>query len=160
MRLAEHDVLTDHALLADVGPDDHHAQAAAARVLVNSQTIGPGSYSLRVDLGRTGCRVLRAVLRGTINVDIQGHTGVFVLGTATAAQSCSFGLAPYPSGSQSYMGGYSRLHGDGYLSLLDFGQGAIRLQDAYLDGSDAVFVFYNTNPSARNLTVYGTVVAK
>jgi len=160
MRLEAHDVLTDHALLADVGPNDHHAQAASAKVIVNSQAIGPGAYQLRVDLGRTGCKVLRAILRGEASVDLQGHEGVFVLGGATSGNSQALGLVPYPSGVQSYMGGYSRLHGDGYLSQQSFGQNAIRLQDAFLDGSDAVLVFYNVAPTAKNLKVYGTVIAK
>lgn len=160
MRLVGHDVATDHALLADVGAGDHHAQAAGQRFAINGQSIGPGSYSLRVALGHTGCQVLRAIMRGPITVGVQGHTGVFVVGTATAAQSCAIGIRPYPGGLQAYMGGYSRLHGDSFLSYADFGQGTIRLQDAYIDGSDAVMVFHNAASVTRTLTVYGLVAAK
>jgi len=153
--------VTDHDQVRDVSPADHHAPVASARFVVNSQPIaGSSSYVLAVPLGRSGCQVIRAVLRGSRSVDIQGHGGCFVVGTATALQSGSIGIEPYPSGTQSYMGGYSRLHGDGYLSGSGmFGTG-IRLLDAYISGSDARFVFQNASVLSQNLTTYGSVVAK
>jgi len=159
MRLPTKHTVTDHSLLNGVGPDDHHPSVVTDRILINSQAISPGDYSLTIPLGKSGCKTLRAVLRGTVNVDIQGHTGVFCVGSDTSGQSMAIGVRPYPSGTQSYMGAYSRLHGDAYLSFLDFGQNAIRLKDCYISGSDAVFVFNNTAASARNLTVYGTYAA-
>ena len=159
MRLKSKKVATDHELTTGKGPDDHHPSVVTDRILVNSQAIGPGNYQLRIPLGKTGCKTLRAVLRGTINVDLQGHTGVFVVGSDTSGESTAVGLRPYPSGTQSYMGAYSRLHGDDYLRLFDFGQGVIRLRDCFIDGSDAVFEFNNSDVTARNLTVYGTYAA-
>lgn len=160
MRLDGHDVVTDHDLLTDVAEDDHHQPVVEERILVNSLAIGPGTYELRISLGRSGCKTVRAILRGTVNVDIQGHTGVFVVGTDSAGESSSMGIAPYPSGTQSYMGAYSVLHGDGSLSLYHFGQGVIRLDDVWIDGDEAVFEFFNSYPSARNLQVYGVCVCK
>lgn len=160
MRLTGKDVVTDHSLLTNIGPEDHHVTAVTAKTIVNSLAIGPGTYQHRVALGKTGCRTVQGVIRGDVSVDIQGHTGVWFMGTATAQQSSAIGLRPYPSGAQSYVGGYSRLHGDTYLSHADFGQDLIRLDDVYIDGSDVVFVFNNISASARNLTVYGSCVAK
>lgn len=161
MRPAAIATVTDHDQVRDVSPADHHAPVASARFVVNSQPIaGLSSYVLAAALGQSGCRLLRAVLRGSQSVDIQGHGGAFVVGTDTAQESGSIGIEPYPSGTQSYMGGYSRLHGDGYLSRSGvFGPG-IALKDAYISGSDARFVFENTSASPNNLTVYGSVVAK
>jgi len=160
MRLPTKHTVTDHDLLTGVGADDHHPSVVTDRILINSQAIGPGNYLLRIALGKTGCKTLRAVLRGTINVDIQGHTGVFVMGSDSSGESTAVGVRPYPSGTQSYMGAYSRLYGDSYLSFGDFGQGIIRLRDCYIDGSDAVFEFSNLSGIFRNLTVYGTYAAK
>lgn len=160
MRPSAHIVVTDHDMLQGVGPDDHHARPAGARFTINSQAIaGSSTYSLTVALAQTGCQLLRAILRGPISVDTQGHVGVFVLGTAVVQESSSIGIRPYPGGTQSYMGGYSRLHGDGYLSHTSFGTG-IRLNDAYISGSNAVFVFRNTSSVSRNLIVYGSVISK
>jgi len=161
MRLQGRDVVTDHDLLTDVGEGDHHVSAVTFKVQVNSLSIAPGQYSHSVSLGKTGCRTVQGIIRGNVNVDIQGHTGVWFIGMATAQNSSSIGLRPYPSGTQSYVGGYSRLHGDTYLSHSDFGQNIIRLLDVYISGSNVVFSFFNAHPSAnRNLTVYGSGVAK
>jgi hypothetical protein len=159
MRLSSKDVLTDHALLTDVGANDHHASVVTFRILVNALSIPPGSYDYRVALGKSGCRVVQGIIRGNVGVDIQGHTGVWFVGTATAVQSSTIGLAPYPSGTQSYVGGYSRLHGDTYLSLPHFGN-SIRLNDVFLDASDVVFRFFNANGTAQNLIVYGSGLVK
>lgn len=161
MRVSGNDVVTDHDLFSGQSANDHHALVASARFVVNAYAIGPASsYVLAVALGHSGCQVLKAVLRGSRSVDVQGHGGVFVLGTATQTESCSIGIEPYPSGTQSYMGGYSRLHGDSYLSVGGMFGNSISLVDAYISGSDARFVFYNSSGSSQNLTVYGSVVAK
>lgn len=85
-------------------------------------------------------------------------------------QECSsIGLKPYGPGSgyyTSYMGGYSRLHGDSYLSPSMFGptfsSPTIRLRDAYFDTAtnQVVLEFYNTNVVSKNLTVYGNGLVK
>jgi len=160
MRLNGRDVFTDHTLLTDVGPDNHHPAVAVAQILVNATSIPPGAYNLSIPLGKTGCQTLRAILRGVANIDIQGHEGVFCVGGPSSAQSGSIGIVPYPGGVTSYMGGYSRLHGDAYLSHNSFGETYIRLNDCYISGSNAVFVFYNVGPVNKNLTVYGTVMCK
>ena len=160
MRLCTKDVFTDHDLLTNVLADDHHSQTAAVRISVGGTSIPFGSYNLLVPLGKSGCRTLRAILKGTTYIDTQGYDGIFCTGGASSAQSCSFGIAPYPAAVASYMGGYSRLHGDSYLSTNCFGGSAIRLNDCYISGSDAVFVFYNTSGSPVNLVVYGVCAAK
>jgi len=99
-------------------------------------------------------------LRGTPNVDIQGHCGAWFVAGDTSQECSAFSLRPYPSGTQSYIGGYSRLHGDSYLSNKSFGQNSIVLRDAYIDGDEAVLEFYNTYILSRNLSVYGTVGVK
>lgn len=161
MRPSSRIIVTDHDLFTGQGPDDHHARVASARFIVNSQPIsGLSSYTLDVALGQSGCQVMRAVLRGSRSVDIQGHGGVFVVGTATPLESGSIGIEPYPSGTQSYMGGYSRLHGDGYLSGVSMFGSGIQLLDAYINGSNARFVFANQLGTTQNLQVYGSVIAK
>jgi hypothetical protein len=163
MRLEEKAIVKDHDLLLGVGEDDHHNRGTSATILVNSQAIsGTSSYDLRISLGKTGYSTMRACLRGKNNVDIQGHDGVFVLASDTSEDCSAIGLRPYGGGGYvtSYMGGYSRIHGDSNLSPIGmFGQN-ISLRDAYIDDDDAVFEFYNSHASSQNLTVYGTLVAK
>lgn len=162
MRLNKH-IATDHDLLTGVGEDDHHNRGVSGTILVNSQSISAASaYEVRVDLGASGFNSFRALLRGANSVDIQGHDGAFVLAGA-ASQDCSaISLSPYGSGGYvtSYMGAYSRIHGDSYLTPGHMFGTSIALRDAYIDGNEAVLEFYNTSGSAQNLTVYGTLVAK
>lgn len=161
MRLEGRDVVTDHDLLTDVALEDHHTSAVTAKIIVNSLSIPPGTYVHYVALGKSGCRTVQGIIRGNVSVDIQGHTGVWFMGTSTPLNSSSVGLRPYPTGTQSYVGGYSRLHGDTYLSHPDFGANLIYLLDVYISGSNAVFTFFNAHPSSnQNLTVYGSMVAK
>lgn len=161
MRLDGFCAVTDHDLYTDVSEDDHHSAPSGSRFAINGQPIaGSSVYNLDVDIGKTGCKVLRAVLRGNLTVDIQGHAGVFVIGTDVTTESSAIGIRPYPSGTQSYMGGYSRLHGDSYLSHEGtFGTG-IRLNDVYISGSDVRFVFQNTTPTTQSLVAFGSVVCK
>ena len=138
MRVVPKEVATDHSVFASQTTDDHHATAGGASFSINSQSIGAGlSYNLDVALDRSGCRVLRAVLRGKINVELQGHEGCYVIGTSSSVESASIGIRAYPGGLQSYVGGYSRLHGDGYLSHGETFGNSIVLEDAYINGSDA-----------------------
>jgi hypothetical protein len=60
----------------------------------------------------------------------------------------------------SYMGAYSRVHGDSYLSLNGMYGTDIRLQDMYIDGTDVVVEFWNNAVANRTLTVYGSGIAK
>jgi len=164
VRPANADVVTDHTLLVDVGGDDHHNAATAERVLVNSQSIAAlTSYELRIALGKSGHRVAWGVLRGNVSTDILGHEGVFFLAHATADESCAIGIRSYGAGGYptSYVGAYSRLHGDSYLSHRDTFGTYIRFDDAWIDGSDLVLEFRNLHPTlSRNLTVYGAVAVK
>jgi hypothetical protein len=160
MRLNQEHVITDHALFNDIGAEDHHVTAVTARIIVNALSIPSGTYVHNVALGKTGCRTVQGIIRGNVNVDIQGHTGVWFIGYATAQNSSSIGLRPYPSGTQSYVGGYSRLHGDTYLSHGDFGDNVIRLLDVYISGSNAVFTFFNPLAFNRTLRVWGSMIAK
>lgn len=154
-------MVTDHSLLSGQTPADHHQIVASKRFAINSQAIGAGAtYNLLVALGQSGNQVLRAMLHGPLSVALQGYAGCFVIGTATPLESASIGMMPYPTGVSSYMGGYSRLHGDSYLSEVGMFGPNIRLMDAYINGTDAVFVFQNTGGTTQNLSAYGCVVAK
>ena len=150
--------LTDHDFIGGQTADDHHNQGVSFPITVNSQAIaGFATYSLNIALGKTGYQVVHAVLRGTQLVEIQGYTGDIVIAANSATLSTSW--AESYSG-YTYMGVHSRLHGDSYLSYQEYGASSIRLKDAYISGSNAVFEFYNANASSRNLTVYGLLVAK
>jgi hypothetical protein len=156
------DTVTDHGLLVDVGANDHHDAVTTERVLVNSQAIaGLSVYELRLALDASGHRIAWGVLRGVISTNILGHEGVFFLAHATPDQSCAIGIRAYGSGGlTSYVGAYSRLHGDSYLSHDGTFGPSIRLEDAWIDGSDLVLEFRNIAATSQNLTVYGTVVVK
>lgn len=160
MRIKTRDIVTDHDLLLDISDDDHHVTAVTWKTIVNSLSIPSGQYTHSVALGKTGCKTAQGIIRGDVSVDIQGHTGVWFICTSTAQNSSSIGIRPYPSGTQSYVGGYSRLHGDTYLSHPDFGQNNIRLLDVYISGSNLNFSFFNASAFNRNLKVYGSGVAK
>jgi hypothetical protein len=160
MRIAKQ-IVTDHELLLNIGADDHHNQGTFFTILINSQAIaGFTAYEFRYDLGKSGFKTLYGNLRGTPNVDIQGHCGCWFVAGDSSQECSGFSIRPYPSGTQSYIGGYSRLHGDSYLSNKVFGQDVIVLRDAYIDDDEAVLEFYNTYSSSRNLTVYGTIGVK
>lgn len=93
--------------------------------------------------------------------DIQGHTGLFCMGTDVSGDCTSVGIKPYGSGGYptTYMGGYSRIHGDAYLSPPMFG-GQVRLRDVWIDGDEAVFEFYNAMATSRTMSCYGAVQVK
>jgi len=158
------DVVTDHDQLVDVGAHDHHNSAVSDRVLVNSQAIAAlSTYQLRIALGRSGHRVAWGVLRGNVSTDILGHEGVFFLAHATSDEACAVGIRSYGAGGYptSYVGAYSRLHGDSYLSHRDTFGSYIRFDDAWIDGSDLVLEFRNVHGTlSRNLTVYGAFAVK
>ena len=152
----------NHNNLQGQTPHDHHPQGTAVEVLVNSQAIPASSaWELALDLGREGYETMRVILRGQQNVDIQGHTGCSVVGSSSAGSCMAISIRPYGTGyTTSYMGGYSRLHGDSYLTHIIFGSYSV-LRDVWIDGSDAVLEFYNPNPSiADSISVYGMVVVK
>lgn len=162
MRPHDVSIVTDHELLQNVSSDQHHPSAASFRVVINSLAISATSaYELREDIGRTGCSTIFAVLRGYDSVDVQGHVGCVVYGSKTAAECSAFGIRPYGGGGyvSSYIGGFSRLHGDSYLTRTSFGN-SIRLRDCWIDGTECVLEFYNGSSFSKNLTVYGTVVCK
>lgn len=157
-------VVTDHDLFTGQTADDHHNSATTERVLVNSQAIGPlTTYELRIALGKTGHRVAWGCIRGNVSTDILGHEGCFFLAHNVADEAASIGIRSYGAGGYptSYVGAYSRLHGDSFLShTTTFGPN-IRFDDAWIDGSDLVLEFRNTHATlTRNLTVYGAVAIK
>jgi len=160
MRPSGDDVVLDHDLLTDVGEDDHHPSAVLERFAVNALSISPGDYEYRVDLGKSGCQTVRGVLRGVANIDVQGHEGCFFIGSATTGQGAAVNVRPYPSGTNSYCGSYSRLYGDTLLSYVGAYGTSIALKDAYIDGDDAVLLFSNLSGSNQNLRVYGSLIAK
>lgn len=153
---------TDHSLLQGVGEGDHHLRGISRTVLVNSQAIAATTaYELRIDLGSSGFSGFRALLRGKDSVGIQGHVGAFVIAGGASEDCTGIGIRPYGAGGYvtSYMGAYSRIHGDSYLTPEMFG-GGIRLRDAYIDGDEAVLEFYNPSATSQNLQVYGTLAIK
>lgn len=161
MRL-EGDLFLDHDLLQTQGEHDHHPRGTVVNVLVNSQAIaGTTAYELRINVGREGYQTVRAILRGHELVDTIGHTGVNVLGGATAGECASSWTKPYGAGgyTTSYMGGYSKLHGASYLSRNNFGS-SILLRDVWIDGDEVVLEFYNTSATSQNMSCYGMVVLK
>jgi len=163
MRTADNSIVADHTLLQDVEANDHHDQTETIRILVNSLSIAPGSYDYEVSLSTSNHKTIRAILRGSKNVAMQGHAGNSVVGTDSSAESTSIGIQPYGAGGYltSYMGAYSRLHGDARLSYSSTFGTYIALSDVFIDGDKAVFRFYNGHPYVnQNLKVYGVAVVK
>ena len=162
LRLTKEEITTDHDLLtADI--ESHHPPGEHYRILINAQTIGAYSaWEHRETLTYDGHKTIRAILRGFQTTDTRGHTGVFVMGTDTAQQSIGVGIKPYGGSGfypTTYMGGYSRIHGDAYLTPNMFGA-FIRLRDVWVDGNEAVLEFYNIRSIPRTLKVYGVVHLK
>jgi hypothetical protein len=154
-------VVTDHAHLAGVLPAQHHPPVETVNVQINGTSIAPGNYQYSSALIYSGHKIARAILRGPTLVDIVGHTGAFVVGTDTADQAAGFSMVPsgitfYPT---SYMGGYSRLHGDAYVSDVVFGIDIV-LKDLRIVGSNLVLEFRNVGGGNRLLYCYGLVVVK
>lgn len=163
MRL-DRSVVTDHDLLQDVSPHDHHPAVETFSLAINSQAIGAlSAYQWKSPVLQAGHKVVRLILRGNEAVNIQGHVGVFVVASDVAAACSAIGLKPYGAGGYytSYMGGYSRLHGDSYLSPDAFGT-SVRLRDVFFDTStnQVVVEFYNTAGSAKTVTAYGSGLVK
>jgi hypothetical protein len=163
MRLKNKQVITNHELVQNIEEDTHHNRGISATILINAQTISAlSSWEYRIDLGKTGYKTLRVLLRGALAVDIQGHAGVFVISGNATLESSGIGLLPYGSGgyTTSYMGSYSRIHGDSWLAPIGmFGLG-ITLRDAYIDDDEAVLEFYNYSGLSQTLKCYGTLVIK
>jgi len=153
--------LADHDKLLDVGAEDHHLQAETWTVQINATTIPSGTYEHRISLSGSGHKIAHGILRGWPSVDIRGHAGCSVVGSDNSAESMSMGLVSYGSGYlTSYMGAYSRLHGDTRLSIPGVFGPSIALADFYIDDDELVLEFYNTYGSNRPLTCYGSGVVK
>jgi hypothetical protein len=159
MRLRDLGKVFDHDLLVK-GPHDHHPQGAGHTVIINAQAVaGLTAYEKRIDLGRSGYKTLRGFLRGPQNIGNQGHTGCFFL--ASDVSAAGIGMSnTYSTVYYVYMGAFSRLHGDSYLSENEFGDDLIVLRDAYIDDDEAVLEFYNRSTLEKTLTAYGTVMVK
>jgi hypothetical protein len=162
MRLNDHQVLTDHDLLLSE-PNAHHPQTTSFRFSINGQAIGAlSAYEHRVFVGE-GHQTIRAIIRGKNPIDIQGYDGVWAIGTDGSGQCSANGLRPYGGGGYvtSYVGGYSRLHGDAYLSGWDmFGDPSVVLRDLWIDGDEAVVEFFNRAASPTTVVAYGSAVVK
>lgn len=163
MRTHQPGRVADHDLLQAIDPESHHPPVETFRVLTNSQSIAANStYDLDFALSY-GHQTIRVILRGPINVQIMGHAGVSVVGGNATAQSTGIAIAPYGGGGYltSYMGAYSRLHGDTYLCQNGLFGTSIVLQEVFVNGTDATLRFRNTHPTlARTLTVYGMGICK
>jgi len=154
--------LTDHTGLATL-PEQHHPPAETVVVQINGTVIAAGESVQSYPLTYSGHQIARAILRGPITVDVVGNAGAYAVGTATSGQSAGFsmvpsGIANYPT---TYMGGYSRLHGDSYLSELVFAVGGfIVLKDVRINGSNLELVFQNVSGVNKTLICHGLVVVK
>lgn len=160
MRTVLKEAVTDHDLIVSE-PGDHHPPVETFILQVNFFEIPPASSkSYRVNLDYGGHKTVRVYLRGTESVGLQGHTGCYIIGTDAQAESASIGVEPYyTSPGPAYIGGYSRLHGDSFLSPAMF-RGA-RLVDVWIDGDQVVLSFYNASPTFTVLSAfYGTGVVK
>jgi hypothetical protein len=163
MRTESKEIVADHDLLLGQQSNSHHPPVEVHKVQINYLAISPGAYQHAISLTYPGHKTVRAILRGHENVNIQGHTGCYVLGADVSQQCGGISIKPYGPGGYvtSYMGGYSRLHGDSYLTHQIFG-GGISLRDIWIGTSpdQCILEFFNTSGLSRNLTVYGTVLIK
>jgi len=154
--------ITDHGGLVTL-PEQHHPPVETVVVQINGTSIAPGLSTQTFALTYSGHQIARAILRGPITVDVVGNAGAYVVGTDVADQSAGFsmvpsGIANYPT---TYMGGYSRLHGDSYLSELVFAVGGfIVLKDVRINGSNLELVFQNVSGVNKTLICHGLVVVK
>lgn len=164
MRTDKDGRLADHDLLQDIDPESHHPPVEKVRFLINSQSIPANSTAdITQSLTYSGHQTIRVVLRGPLNVQLLGHAGVSVVGGNSTANSTGIAIAPYGGGGYltSYMGAYSRLHGDTYLCQNGLFGTNIVLQEVFINGTNATLRFRNTHLTlARNLTVYGLGVVK
>lgn len=141
--------------------NQHHPAVECKTVQINGTSIPAGVYTYRIALSQANHKIVRAILRGYGAVDVTGYEGAFALGTNTAGQSTGFSIKPIVLAgyTTSYMGGYSRLHGDAYISEFCFGT-SIVLQDLYIDGTDVVLLFRNYSGINQSLYCYGTLAVK
>ncbi len=153
---------TDHADILVQTEHDHHPRGQEFRIIINSTSIAPGAYEHRTALGRSGHQTSRGILRGYKQMSVQGHNGLFFVGGPSSGQCSGIGMEPYGGGGyySAYMGGYSRLHGDSFLSRSWMFGPSIYLRDAYIDDDEFVLEFYNQAASNRNLSCYGSVAVK
>lgn len=160
MRTADHGVITDHALMQAL-PTAHHEQAVADRFTINGQAIAATSaYEKRINIG-SGHKVVRAVVRGKNNIAILGHDGVWCLGADSSGQCSANGMRAYGASYIScYVGGYSRIHGDSYLSGWDMFGSNVYLRDVWIDDDELVLEFFNVGGSPSTVSAWGSFVAK
>ena len=105
MRLQGHDTFTDHELLPEQTPNDHHRQAYANRIHINATSI-PGSSTtpVNVALDAAGHSIAWGVIHGTQNLDIAGYEGAFFWARDAVVKSSSVSMRRY--GVSSYPGSY------------------------------------------------------
>lgn len=163
MRLNQKQIKIDHDNLIDINIDDHHPEVKSFKVTINGQAIsGRTAWEKRFSLGKANYKSVQAILRGYQTVDIQGHTGVVVMAASVSANSSGYSNKPYGSGYPTcYMGSYSRLHGDSYLTPSLFSANT-RLRDVYIDtgNNEVVIEFYNISTYTQTMSCYGLVVVK
>lgn len=163
LRLQKNSILANHTLFPDQSEHSHHPRGEVFYIVINSQSIvSGGTYTYRVSIDPDH-KAIRAILRGNQSTDVQGHTGVVAMGTDNQQESMCVNIKPYGAGAYptTYMGCYSRLHGDAYLTSAMFG-GGIRLQDIYIDTAtdEGVLVFYNPSILTRFMSCYGQIQVK
>jgi len=161
MRL-DRQVVTDHALLTGVTAAQHHPPVETVRLIINATVIPSGAYLVQLALTYSGHQMARVILRGPQVMQVVGNEGCFIIATATANQASGFSLKKtLGSYTTSYIGGYSRIHGDSYVTEKCFGAGGyIALRNARINGSNLELEFFNTSAVNDTLTVYGTAICK
>jgi len=153
-------MLTDHGGLA-ILPEQHHPPVETVTIQINGTSISAGANTQTFALTYSGHKVARAILRGPFTVDVVGNAGAYVVGTDAANQSAGFSMMPseiafYPT---TYMGGYSRMHGDTYVSEIVFGQ-SIVLKDVRINGTNLELTFQNLSGINQLLYCHGLVIVK
>lgn len=152
-------VLTDHGGLVTL-PEQHHPPTETVRVLINGTSIAPGANTQTFALTYSGHKVARAILRGPLYIAIVGNAGAYVVGTDTANRAAGFSMVPSGGGYvTSYLGGYSRMHGDTYVSEIVFGSNIV-LKDVRISGSSLILEFQNLGVVNNALYCWGLVVVK
>jgi hypothetical protein len=150
--LAHHDGLV-------VLPDQHHPPAETVKVTINGTTIATGSSLQTFALTYAGHKVARAILRGPLSLGIVGNAGAYAVGTDASGQAAGFSMVPGGYTITSYIGGYSRMHGDTYVSERVFGTDIV-LKDVRINGSNLELEFWNLAAANRTLSCWGLVVIK
>jgi len=148
-----------HALLQDVGENDHHNRGESFSVNINALSVPSGTSEVRIDVGKTGFRTVRCFAMGKDFHVTGGYDGCYFYGTTVAAESCAKSIKKGTS-TYIYIGAFSRMHGDSYISDGAVFGSNLYMVSVHVDGSDVVFTVYNNTGSNKTFTMRATGVVK